>query len=906
MIAGCILTALLLIVPKLSSASIENVNQTTALDLTLCPNNIEALAGHIEFYNEQDVKNEELPDLDKITTAQFTNLKGITINPGQVSYPVWLRFTLHNRTQSFIKRYVVLGFGYIPYVDIFFQTRDGEWESQSSGKAIQYDERPIGHPHYPFELEVPPGEHTYYIRLASHAPIIVPTYLMTNDTYNAYNAQIYIFGATYFGFTLALLLYNSFLFFFLRDSLYLYFVVFTSSSCLAQLYLMGLLDSFVQGVPLMQLGGGDIFTQTAIVFSLIFIRRLFVTNKHAECSDKIYYWAIIIAFIIWVMTIVRTPNIHLLIVVEISIVSLLILLHALSVWRSGYSPAGYFFVGWLIFTVGVIISSLIYSAQIPFTILTVFVYPICSSFQSLFLSFSLANRIKILEGDAQKSEVLLNRAEAKTEAKSQFLAQMSHEIRTPMNGVIGMTQLLMETPLNQSQRGLVDILFSSGKNLLNIINDILDFSKLEAGKLTIEEIEFNLEDELNNTSSNFTLIALEKELEFIIDYPITLPRRLYGDPTRIKQVLINLLGNAFKFTEEGHVICRVSGVQVDKDTYEIEFSIEDSGIGIAKENQKRLFGAFSQAEESTARLFGGSGLGLNITKQLVELMGGVLSLHSEPGKGSKFQVRIPFRYIQPEQEIIDERSNHKAMVRLNNNHLTHNINWHITCSGYQLVNNRELTKLNDIDVLIIDPENISILTSDICDKTNVLLIHKLSDELKLTNRFKNIVLFLYTGIPSKVISILDDMIINKNLIQAEALEKEPQETYYSKILIAEDNKVNQILTKKFVKRYCKESQVVENGKLALEEYTNNADDYDLIMMDCNMPILDGYETTLAIRKWEKDSGVEPVIIIALSAHIGSEHEAKVISSGMNDFLMKPILRENLDRMLVHFSQYILS
>ncbi|MDX1694022.1 MAG: 7TM diverse intracellular signaling domain-containing protein, partial [Ketobacteraceae bacterium] len=519
----------------------------------------DALDGHIEYYYEKEASADSPVDLGSVTRASFKPLEGITINPGQVPYPVWLRFSLENPLSDAVSRYLVIGFGYIPYVDVYYRDPDGNWQRQVSGKAVDYENRAIPHPHYPFELKVPPGTTDYYVRLSSHAPMVAPSYLMTPDRFSDYSIQIYVFGALYFGFTLAIFLYKLFLFFFLRDRLYLYFILFIGFSCLAQLYLMGLLDGFVSHAPLLKLGGGDIFTQTAVLFALTFIRRLFGSYKSQENFDRFYHWLAIVTFIIWLMAIFRVPNIHFAVVAEVSLFSLVVLYHALKIWREGYTPAGYFFLGWLVFTFGAIITSLIYSAVIPFTILTVFVYPVCSSFQALFLSFSLANRIRILQNEAQNKEILLQRAEAKTEAKSQFFAQMSHEIRTPMNGVLGMAQLLRETPLTQNQRSLTDILFSSGKNLLNIINDILDFSKLEAGKLRIEKTGFNLEQELNEIASNFTLNALEKELEFSIHYPVDLPRELEGDPTRLRQILINLLGNAFKFTTIGSVKCLISG-----------------------------------------------------------------------------------------------------------------------------------------------------------------------------------------------------------------------------------------------------------------------------------------------------------------------------------------------------------
>ena len=894
---------LVLILSCWVSQGIADQSGQPALNIT-GTDNADALDGHLTYYYETDATADSPIDLEKVAAAKFKPLDGITINPGQVPYPVWLQFQLANPGNEALIRYLVIGFGYLPYVDVYARSPEGEWHHQASGKALDYDTRPVPHPHYPFELEVPPGGSQYLVRLSSHAPMIAPAYLMTPRGFDAYSVQIFVFGATYFGFTLALFLYKLFLYFFLRDRLYIYFVLFIGFSCLAQLYLMGLLDGVVQNLPLLKLGGGDIFTQTSILFGLIFIRKLFGSYKSQQRFERFYYWLTVVTGIIWVMAILRIPNIHFAIVAEISVFSLVVLYHALVIWRQGYSPAGYFFFGWLIFTFGAIVTSLIYSAVFPFTILTVFVYPVCSSFQALFLSFSLANRIKLLQAEAQSKEILLQRAEARTETKSQFLAQMSHEIRTPMNGVLGMAQLLRETPLNQNQKSLTDILFNSGKNLLNIINDILDFSKLEAGKLRIEKTRFDLEQELEDIASNFTLTALEKSLEFSIHYPTSLPRTLEGDPTRIKQILINLLGNAFKFTEQGSVACNISGHYLNDELLEMTFTVADTGIGISEENQKKLFSAFAQAEDSTTRRFGGTGLGLSICKQLTELMGGEISIASEPGRGSRFIVKLPLHFQAEPGSLTRQRSLHTIAVNLQDARLAADVAHYLLEAGYPLDKPQENNSDTAAKICITDIEGFSSQTPSSPDCKRIIL-HTLKDTLpRSALNQDNVYTILYTGIPSRIVSSVDDICIHQNASaaidtrSASIYTKSAEEpSLFSKVLVAEDNKVNQLLTEKFVRPYTQELMVAENGREIVEEYIHSSEECDLILMDCDMPVMDGYEATARIREWESRNSRRPVVIIALSAHVGPEHEQKVRQAGMNNILVKPLLKENLDTLL---------
>ncbi|RLP54734.1 MAG: response regulator [Ketobacter sp.] len=917
--------------------------------------------GQYTRYHLDETQSQTLSDVRSLAPDQWFSATSEAPAFGFSADHLWMQIPVHNPTDDIARLALEIAYPVLDHVDVYVLTEPVAGVADvpapltethyRMGDTYPFHDRPANHRNFVIPFQLPPSaDATLYLMIASSGALEAPVILWDYEHFFENQQSSLVGQGLYFGIMIVMILYNLFIYLSVRHVSYLYYTGAALSCALFVAGLHGIGFQFIwptlpaiNSIILPASISGFAFTTIFFTITLLDVKRLAPKLYKLKIAFAVFFAAM------FVLSMVLPYHLAIQMVAFIGVPSILLSLYTGAyMLHRGQRAARFFLLAWSSLLVSFLLTTFSKFGLIPASTWIEHSVQIGSALEVILLSFALADRIneerkakhraqqEALENekrarqeqsrylqlryqaelDELKSKQQIFEARAESKAKGDFLATMSHEIRTPMNGVLGMADLLHDTELNENQRHYLNVITNSGKALLNVINDILDYSKIAAGKMELEHIDFDLDQLCVECTSIFTVTAERKNLELIYSMEPGTPAFIKSDPSRLRQVILNLLGNAFKFTHEGSVHLSVSELPSANNQHHIlRFEVRDTGIGIDPQTQQKLFNAFAQADNRVARQFGGTGLGLSISKNLAQLMGGEVGIESTPNIGSCFWFTIQCESASPAftrerivpltvlkgrrllvvdnspefARMVCEQAKSWGMHVQSTQQASHalQILKQASAAGtpFEIVTlDRNLTDMKGLDCARAIKESDAITD---CQCILLTASHNQPAQSELTKA--NITLCMQKPASGRSLRQVVISVINALKEQAIAHAESPPSLIEGKsILVVEDNNVNQMVIVGMLKKLKLKYTVAENGQAALNLYNRQHNDFDLVLMDCEMPIMDGYTTAENIRLQEAKLNLDPIPIIALTAHVLQEHRIKAAAAGMDAHVNKPV------------------
>ena len=942
-----------------------------------------SLGKHLELF-EDSSKNLTITDIvSGQTKSRFIPSNTDTPSFGFTTSAVWARFTVKNSLPHSVEYFLEIKYPLIDQLDLYTPTDTGGFTVLKAGDTLPFTQRTIQHKNNIFPIRLAPGEEkTLYLRCETTSSLNLPLVLHSPACLAGEISLEQTLLGIYYGILLVMMIYNFFIYLGLKDSTYLYYVLFVFTYMLFQLSLNGMAFQYFWPRQIWWANNcTPFFIFLAYIFATQFTRNILDTKRNIPRIDTVLRAGLILSVIGATLSLFVGYNLSIRLATLMSLTVIALIVAGFICMIKGYRPARYYFLAWSVSMLGVTVYALKTFGVLPHTFITHWGIQLGSAWEVILLSMGLADRFQLMKqekeqmqtsyarqleeahGELETSfrelekfknslEILVEertadlsrvnenlakevtyrqnaeaRAEAASKAKSQFLASMSHEIRTPMNAILGMASMAAKMAETTKLQQYLTIIQDSGKALLALINDILDFSKIEAGRLDLECANFDLRETVENIADLFGKQAADKGLELLISVDGNTPCAMVGDPLRLRQILINLVNNAIKFTEKGEIAITARCESQNENKAVLHFSVRDTGSGINHDQIRQIFSEYAQADSSTSRQYGGTGLGLAISRQLVTLMGGEISAESEPGKGSAFHFTINV-LLQPQEKqhpLILPASISGARVLVATGHpaLQKTLLFMLSNFGCraeplpltetdgspmpiaQLTQDHVLLVLDsslagfDLPLFlkerpVIQPDGLA---------TSVIILTQLDTETALEG-IKNCPGIIFLSKPIKQSYLYEAIIasLGENphahaspiFSPAENDKKHFKTLVGKKVLVVEDDPINQMVTSQLLTRVGILVDIAGNGQEALTALQGKT--YDAVLMDVMMPEMDGLAATRAIRQTLRLD----LPIIALTANAIKGDREKCLEAGMDEYLTKPteieLLYQTLERL----------